>query len=139
MNIQLTQFQATMVFLRLWGNYDGPKRGAKYRLLPRLIDFNTPKVLSALLNIDIQWELQSTASQITPHRQIPFVQLVSDPCSLGMIGDSNLYLSSEFTIHERLLQYKQGLKVIILLHSQREALQCFLSYRLSVIWRPPGM
>ncbi|KAJ7072183.1 hypothetical protein C8F01DRAFT_1243260 [Mycena amicta] len=132
----------TKVTLHTWGNSNAIlRRGSHYRLSPRLVDFNTSKVLSTLLELDIK---ASTSRETN----VPFLQLVVDPRSFA---DDALFrekgkelIKAEASIQSmfRRLKDLSGLEQIagalVLKPSQHRAVQRILSSRLSVLWGPPG-
>lgn len=136
----------TMVILRTWGNRQPLlKEGAVYRLSPRLVDFNTTKILSALFEIDLRWasdqELYIDKTNLG-HHNIPFLQIIIDPNTLGKIPFAKKYLKTEGEI-QKLFRDLKGLGndvagSLVLKASQHKAAQRILANRLSVIWGPPG-
>ncbi|KIM40310.1 hypothetical protein M413DRAFT_73796 [Hebeloma cylindrosporum] len=132
----------TMVTLRTWGNWQPfLKEGAMYRLSPRLFDFNTTKILSALFEIDLLWASNYEASN--GHRDVPFLQIIIDPHTLGGMPCAKKYIKTEGEIQKLFRNLKSlGNDVagsLVLKASQHKATQRILSNRLSVIWGPPGM
>lgn len=135
----------TLVVLRTWGTAEMKfEEGAVYRLSPRLIDFNTTKVLSSLFEIDLSWgsEEYFYDNDYHPHRDVPFLQLVIEPNSLGKIAAARQYVKTENDIQNLFHELEDlGNDVagsLVLKVSQRTATQRILSNRLSVIWGPPG-
>jgi hypothetical protein len=138
----------TMVTLRTWGTCQAPLvQGALYRLSPRLVDFNTTKILSALFELDLEWKsaldnLSSQEVEYYPHAFIPFVQLMLDPTSLGQVSNAEQYVKTEKDIQKlfrdlrELGNEKAG--SLVLKTSQHRAAQRIMANRLSVIWGPPG-
>ncbi|KAF9529718.1 hypothetical protein CPB83DRAFT_868907 [Crepidotus variabilis] len=138
----------TMVALRSWGtNNTTFVQGAIYRLSPRLVDFNTTKILSALFEIDMDWEysleeLKESRGNSYPHAFIPFVQLILNPNSLGKTDQADAFLKTENQI-QSLFRQLRALKndvagSLVLKNSQHRATQRILTNRLSVIWGPPA-
>jgi hypothetical protein len=136
----------TMVTLRTWGNWQPSLEvGAVYRLSPRLIDFNTTKILSALFEIDLRWasnqELYVDEANLG-HHNVPFLQIIIDPNTLGRIPLAKEYIKTEGEI-QKLFRDLKGLGndvagSLVLKASQHKAAQRILANRLSVIWGPPG-
>ncbi|KAF7315521.1 AAA-12 domain-containing protein [Mycena indigotica] len=131
----------TRVVLKLWGQSNTLlKGGAHYRLSPRLVDFNTKKVLSTLLELDIKLTINPT--------DISFLQLIVDPRTFA--NDAEFHQRGqqlariEATIQNNLsmLSNSHGPEhqssALVLKASQHRAVQRMLSNRLSVLWGPPG-
>ncbi|KAK7036431.1 hypothetical protein VNI00_011628 [Paramarasmius palmivorus] len=111
-----------------------------YRLSPRLVDFNTPKILSTLFELDLRSEAEEP---------VPFLQLVLDP---NLFRQENRNSQSEESLKrirrqgvkaQSLFQQLKDLDVesagpLILKASQHRAALHVLMNRLSVIWGPPG-
>ncbi|KAF9560961.1 hypothetical protein CPC08DRAFT_735698 [Agrocybe pediades] len=142
--------QHTMVTVRTWGttNKSILKQGSVYRLSPRLVDFNTTKILSALFEIDLTWESEKEyygEEEDDTHYGVPFLQLIIDPASFGGVSgsaDAKQYVKTEGDI-QKLFRDLKGLGnekagSLVLKASQHRATQRILSNRLSVIWGPPG-
>ena len=137
----------TMVTLRTWGNRQPLlKEGAVYRLSPRLVDFNTTKILSALFEIDLRWDSDQELYIDEPyddHRNVPFLQIIIGPNTLSKIPFAKKYIKIEGEI-QKLFRDLKGLGndvagSLVLKASQHKATQRILANRLSVIWGPPGM
>ena len=109
--------------------------GQRYRLSPRLVDFNTSKVLHTLVEID----LDCMYADDTPS----FLQLLKGPDStLFSTQVCHLNLKQEQAIHR---QYKElrnlgidSAGALMLKNSQRKATRRILISNLAVIWGPPG-
>jgi hypothetical protein len=127
------QNQKEMVTVLAWGEY-GMKfvPGHRYRLSPRLVNFNIQKILSSLIEMD----LRSTASE----NDIPFLQIISDPKAFATgrnIALSTQYLKTETTIHKLFKQLQDlGCEELMPKPSQRRAMKRFLLYKLAVLWGP---
>lgn len=140
------QGQATMVALRIWGNWGTTfTPGSIYRLSPRLVDFNTSKILSALFEIDLRWESEGLLygdEEEDGHHSVPFLQLIMSPDSFGKVHDSKKFVKTEGDIQKFFRNLKDlGNNVagsLVLKPSQHRAAQRILSNRLSVVWGPPG-
>jgi hypothetical protein len=70
-------------------------RNSIYRLSPRLVDFNTAKILSALFELDMEWEsaldeLSPREREFCPHAFVPFMQLILGPTSFGEIPNAEI-------------------------------------------------
>ena len=141
--------RGTMVAMRTWGTSPIPFTiGATYRLSPRLVDFNTTKVLSSLFELDLQWESErelqtDEEKEMSPHSFVPFVQLILEPNSLGQIPASKLYVKTENEMQRLFRNLKElgndTAGSLALKASQHRATQRILTNRLSVIWGPPGI
>jgi hypothetical protein len=116
--------------------------GHRYRLSPRLIDFNLAKILSTLLELDLRLE-----GDVTNVPKIPFLQLITNPRSLvfdqkGSSDMSRTVLKTEYSIQSLFRELhdlgSDAAGALILKSSQRRAARRFLSQRLTVIWGPPG-
>ncbi|KAJ6497569.1 hypothetical protein C8R45DRAFT_822435 [Mycena sanguinolenta] len=133
--------QRTKVMVQAWGGW-GVKMvaGHHYRLSPRLIDFNTTKVLSTLLELDI------SATTIMDE-EVPFVQLILNPRSFGddpeFVEMCKDFVRVEGGIQRTFRQLKDldagggAAGALVLMPSQQRAVQRILSNRLSVLWGPP--
>lgn len=138
-----------MVTLRTWGTCQTPLvQGVVYRLSPRLVDFNTTKVLSALFELDLEWkssldDMSSKEEECRHHAFIPFVQLMLDPASLGQVPHAEQFTKAEIDIQRLFMKLgklgNEKAGSLILKSSQRRATQRILANRLSVIWGPPGI
>jgi hypothetical protein len=139
------QGQKTKVTLQTYGNPDATlvlQVGRQYRISPRLVDFNTTKLLSVLVELDFRC---SEPEGRCPN--VPFLKLISDPQSfaktLGLRSvQKNNYLETENTIQAQ-FQKLHGLGsdsagALVLKASQQQAAQSIMCNRLSVIWGPPG-
>ncbi|KAJ7188762.1 hypothetical protein C8R46DRAFT_1055706 [Mycena filopes] len=132
--------QRTKVTLQTWGEW-GVRfaAGLHYRLSPRLVDFNTTKVLSTLLELDI-------AATTRQDEEVPFLQLILDPKSFGddpeFIETGKEFVKVENNIQSMFRQLKTlsagAAEALVLKPSQHRAVQRILSSRLSVLWGPPG-
>ncbi|KAF8911535.1 hypothetical protein CPB84DRAFT_1722843 [Gymnopilus junonius] len=137
--------QHTMIALRTWGTGQLVfKEGEIYRLSPRLVDFNTTKVLSSLFESDLLWDSENdvAGNEEDLHHGIPFLQLITNPNSLGKMPVARQYLRTENEI-QKLFRDLRDLGnstagSLVLKPSQHKATQRILSNRLSVIWGPPG-
>ncbi|KAG7091140.1 hypothetical protein E1B28_010194 [Marasmius oreades] len=134
--------QHTQVILQTWSSDILTMKfvaGHLYRLSPRLVDFNTSKILTTLFELD----LRSEAGE-----QVPFLKLVLDPNSFRREIDSESYKFVEDsrkagTKLQSMFRELEGLGLegagpLVLKTSQHRAAQHVLSNRLSVIWGPPG-
>ncbi|KDR72127.1 hypothetical protein GALMADRAFT_74428 [Galerina marginata CBS 339.88] len=116
--------------------------GETYRLTPRLVDFNTRKTLSSLLDIDISWTT-SLSDFGSPHRQVPFLQLVHDVESFGNAAAFKEYTQIGSNL-QKIYEVPKYLKNdqaadLTLKTSQYNAAQHIFANRLSIVWGPPGI
>ncbi|KAG6902770.1 hypothetical protein C0995_011918 [Termitomyces sp. Mi166 len=137
---------STKVVLHAWGR-QGVKfiPGCKYRISPRLVDFNTSKTMAALLETDLLWGSAANEGYRAvedDHRRVPLLQMIADPDSFGHVARADeLFRTGD--IIQRLFRNLKNIDVdeassLILKPSQQRAAQKILSHRLSVIWGPPG-
>jgi hypothetical protein len=130
------QNQREVVTILAWGEY-GMKfvSGRRYRLSPRLVNFNVQKVLSALVELDLRCAAGGN--------DVPFLQLISNPKMFAMgrnIALSKQYFKTEKTV-QTLFKRRQELgcetsSALMPKRSQRRALRRFLLYKLAVLWGP---
>ncbi|KAF7362302.1 AAA-12 domain-containing protein [Mycena venus] len=134
--------QRTKVTVQTWGGWDVKfVAGHHYRLSPRLVDFNTTKILSTLLELDI-------ASTTGFGADVPFLQLILNPRSFGddfeFVQMGKEFVKVENNIQSTFRQLKDldvaggAAGALVLKPSQHRAVQRILSSRLSVLWGPPG-
>lgn len=133
----------TFVVLRTFGAYSlHLKPGARYRLSPRLVDFNVTKVLSTLVELDLQ-----TPAHPGYMLKPPFLQLFSDPKAFAKFSGEPESVVERYWTREGQIQRmfrelsglgSQAATSLLPKASQRNALRRILKYRLSVIWGPPG-
>ena len=135
----------TRVALRTWGTWSIRLEGGSiYRLSPRLIDFNTTKVLSTLFEMDLRWNTVEDYDydDYDIHRQIPYLQLILQPESFGEAYRGKELQKREAKIQKRFNELSRlevkGAGSLVLKASQHKAAQRILTNRLSVIWGPPG-
>lgn len=139
----------TTVTLRTWSTHKVPfVLGAVYRLSPRLVDFNTTKVLSALFEHDLEWksaqdDLPPQEKEASSHGFVPFLQLILDPGSFGQVPFGEQYVKIEKDIQTTFRTLRdlgdKGAGSLVLKASQHHATKRIMANRLSVIWGPPGM
>ncbi|KAG6850866.1 hypothetical protein H0H93_007484 [Arthromyces matolae] len=117
----------------------------RYRISPRLVDFNTSKNMAALLELDLQWSTAISLAAEPPsldHRNIPLIQMIMNPGSFQSTFCSTELLKKEQVIQKMFRELKDlGVEAagsLILKSSQHRAAKRILSQRLSVIWGPPG-
>ena len=138
----------SQVVIQTWAGSRAKKallRGRTYRLSPRLVDFNTTKMLSTLVELDLQ--TTSTTTTLPSNAQLPlFAELISRPKSFGgheraisFPGESRIkaVLDAEASLH-RLYTELHGLGnedagALVLKASQRRAARRILSERLTVM------
>jgi hypothetical protein len=121
--------------------------GRRYRLSPRLVDFNVAKVLSTLLELDLRWAARASGDADADGAP-PFLRLISDPASLALEkGPEGEAVGQAFLQKEHVIQrtFKQladlgsgDATTLLLKPSQRHAARRMLTHRLAVIWGPPG-
>jgi hypothetical protein len=138
----VVQGQRPRVKIKTWG-CPGPKliKGRRYRLSPRLVDFNITKVLSTLVELD----LRDGTSDPDSGDEVPFLQLITDPRSFTAGQDpgiSESFLDAEESIQRQLKRLKtrgsKDAEQLLLKSSQHLAAKRILSSRLAVVWGPPG-
>ncbi|KAJ7476303.1 hypothetical protein B0H11DRAFT_1727332 [Mycena galericulata] len=130
----------TRVTLKTWGKSDAALVvGRHYRLSPRLVDFNTTKVLSTLLELD----MQVTASR-GDHGNIPFLRLVLEPGSFsndpGFDQHGKELVVTETAAQDLMKNLANSHSIagaLVLKPSQQRAVHHILSNRLSILWGPP--
>ena len=133
----------TLVVIRTYGSPSLQlKKNARYRLSPRLVDFNVEKMLSTLVELDIQTPAHP-GYMLMP----PFLQLITDPRGFAKLqADDTMteyFLKAEDAIHRTFRELinlgNDVASALQLKPSQRHALRRILQHRLAVIWGPPGM
>jgi hypothetical protein len=133
------QGQRSKVTLWTWGSPNVKlSPGHRYRISPRLVDFNITKVLSTLVELDFR--CIGTEGQ---GQDVPFLEIISDPQSFAItLGQMGVYKTTENTIQSLFRQLddsgSESARALVLKVSQQQAAQRVLSNRLSVIWGPPG-
>jgi hypothetical protein len=137
------QGHSTVVMLQTWGSSSIKLiQGRRYRLSPRLVDFNLAKILSTLLELDLRLDGDATAVP-----KVPFLRLITKPRSLAFDQEESSDISKAIIKTEAVIQSlfrelhnlgSEAAGALILKSSQRRAAQRFLSQRLTVIWGPPG-
>lgn len=140
--------QLTLVTLRVWGPWQVKlEKGSHYRLSPRLVDFNTTKILSALFEHDLLCSESPNNHydkdrEVPNHYGVPLLQLIVDPKSFGKPEYAQEYLKVENGIQKLFRNLRDlGNEVagaLVLKPSQHKATHRILTNRLSVIWGPPG-
>ncbi|KAH6873749.1 hypothetical protein BKA70DRAFT_1129813 [Coprinopsis sp. MPI-PUGE-AT-0042] len=137
------------VGMRIWKRSRKPlRKGQRYRLLTRLVDFTTHKILACLFEYDLRWSDGRMSCSERPverdHQDIPFLQLITDPASLGKNAMHQALRSLGEEIHsvyDRLLTScgSPNINILSCKQSQYAAAQSVLSNRLTVVWGPPGL
>ncbi|EJD07958.1 uncharacterized protein FOMMEDRAFT_73019 [Fomitiporia mediterranea MF3/22] len=133
----------TFVVLRTFGDFNLRLRSnARYRLSPRLVDFNVTKVLSTLVELDLQ-----TPSHPGYMQKPPFLQLFSDSKAFAKFLSESDSIAERYWAEEKRIQRwfrelsglgQEAANSLLFKPSQEHALHRILKYRLSVIWGPPG-
>ncbi|KDQ50871.1 hypothetical protein JAAARDRAFT_211450 [Jaapia argillacea MUCL 33604] len=137
----------TKVVLNTWGTGGFPEgatgKGRRWRLSPRLVDFNLVKILSTLLELDLKCDRGDV--QEDDEDEVPFLQLISNPHAFSVRSASDMsaeMLKEEVSIHGMFRELaglgSVGASALCLKTSQRRATKRILANRLSVIWGPPG-
>jgi AAA domain len=108
--------------------------GQRFRLIPRYVDFNLPKILRNFLEIDIEARTD---------RKSLFLRLLENP---GQVGQTTI--GNEYDIREeiRLTSLYRQLQLLgnsdasqlVFKRSQREAMRSILKRQATIIWGPPG-
>ena len=137
------------VAIKTWGDADSPHLKLVpeqcYRISPRLVDFNTSKVLESLVEIDFRKD--DIAAEDPEHGSLPFIQLLMDPKSLGRERDPETILDGQANKKvgiktQSLMKELENLtgkdSPLVLRQSQAKAAKRILSNRLAVVWGPPG-
>lgn len=142
-----TTDRKTRVVLQTWsgtGATKAPLRGKTYRLSPRLVDFNTTKILSTLVELDLQTSPENTfIGDINPPL---FVELISRPKTFGEHWSyttslepfrRNAVLDAEASLHRLYTELRdlgnEHAGALVLKVSQRRAARRILSERLTVM------
>jgi hypothetical protein len=136
----------THVVMWTWSGNGAQKallEGRTYRLSPRLVDFNTTKVLSTLVELDLQMNLEVTP--ITDNLPL-FAELISNPKSFGgywpVVKSSgplhiSVVLDAEASLHHLYTELRnlgnESAGALVLKSSQRRAARRILSERLTVM------
>ncbi|KAL5512604.1 hypothetical protein ACEPAG_3257 [Sanghuangporus baumii] len=133
----------TFIVLRTFGDFNlRLKANTRYRLSPRLVDFNVTKILSTLLEVDLHTPA-NPGYMLKP----PFLQLFSDPKAFAKFSSESDSTAERYWAREVQIQRtfrelsglgKEAAGSLMLKPSQEHALRRILKYRLSVIWGPPG-
>ena len=137
----------SQVVIQTWSG-SGDKKllpGRTYRLSPRLVDFNTTKMLSTLVELDLQTTSTTTATTTTTSsitHPPPFITLISGPKLIygprpAASSPIKVVLNIETSLH-RLYTELHGLGnedagALVLKASQRRAIRRILSERLTVM------
>ncbi|KAJ7209787.1 hypothetical protein GGX14DRAFT_364698 [Mycena pura] len=133
--------QRTKVTVRTWGGDVPLVAGRHYRLSPRLVDFNTIKILATLLELDIR-----TATDLDS-AGVAFLRLILDPRSFSDNPEFRESGKQLVKVESNIQNMFRNLKdlndlggvagALVLKPSQHRAVQRILSSRLSVLWGPP--
>lgn len=112
-----------------------PTPGDTFRLLPRYVDFNLPKILRNFLEIDVS--SRSNAKSI-------FMKLLENPTEIGqaLVGDIPAFAKEEKRLHSLYQELSRlgnlDAKQLVFQPSQRRAMQSILKRQATIIWGPPG-
>ncbi|PPQ71223.1 hypothetical protein CVT26_011001 [Gymnopilus dilepis] len=139
----------TTVVIRVHDPRFLPQTGEIFRLSPRFVDFNIPKVLGSLFETDVNWEMAVNTTdeqgETQPqHRHIPFLHLITESASLQQAPArySKASIDIEDSIQTSYTNIegpgKDYASQLILQPSQRSAMLAALLHRLSIVWGPPG-
>jgi hypothetical protein len=138
----ISEGRETRVMLRTWGS-QGVKltRGRRYRLSPRLVDFNITKVLSTILELDMKCDPGPDGEP--RWENVPFLRLISDPHSFGREHEDSVEVMKTARARQNLFRELHSLGseaagALVLKASQQKAANRILSRRLAVVWGPPG-
>ncbi|KAH6869217.1 hypothetical protein BKA70DRAFT_1131921 [Coprinopsis sp. MPI-PUGE-AT-0042] len=147
--VDITQVSVDeIVAMHIWTRSRKPLQpGQRYRLIPRLVDFITDKVLACLFECDLRWadaRMSDSDHQLEgDHRNIPFIQFIADPASFGKNAMHEALFKVGEHIHgaydSSMISGGKGMSLLSCGPSQYAAIQSVLSNRLTVIWGPPGL
>lgn len=143
----------TLVICKTWGAFHLRLCPGKiYRISPRLVDFNLNKVLSTLIELDLQTPPNPPWHLIDP--PVPtYLRFIVNPRIFSTLKALHSENSDSDSLEKRLLEgerevfdtYRElsckGVKFaekLTLMRSQRSVLRRILTHRLSVVWGPPG-
>jgi hypothetical protein len=137
----------TQVVMRTWSGGGAAKTlsvGATYRLSPRLVDFNTTKMLSTLVELDLQ--MTPVATSLSDKSLPLFAELISKPKSFSGHGSAvspteafriKVVLDAETSMHRLYTELRElgneNAGALVLKASQRRAARRILSERLTVM------
>ena len=140
----MTKGDSTILALRTYGECTFSK-GKAYRLLLCFVDFNLVKVLSTLVELDLQVTDPSGDLSSLPQ----FIQLCIDPLQFSHHSSVSKEMSAKYIKTENVINglfrvlnslgTMDATLPLILKPSQRDAARKVLLNRLSVIWGPPGI
>lgn len=111
-----------------------PQKGEIIRVLPRLVDFNLPKVMKNLVRID---------QHATREGRSYFLNLLQDSEGIGarqMPDGSQLEAQALrlITVYNERNRISDDVRPLIFKRSQRAAMLSILRQHLTIIWGPPG-
>ena len=138
----ISKGQETQISLRTWGGQDVRITvGSRYRLSPRLVDFNMTKVLSTILELDLRCDPGINGG--ARREGVPFLQLILDPHTFGRKGENSaevmkIAASVQHLFREQHSLGSEAAGALVLKASQLKAANRILTSRLAVIWGPPG-
>ncbi|KAF4599971.1 hypothetical protein EYR40_007077 [Pleurotus pulmonarius] len=131
--------KVTTLSLSLWtGGTFQVEVGKKYRLSPRLVDFNITKILATLFELDVR----AGASDVE-QPDSPFWQLIKHPRQLRHVNTVTDDVVQASTNIQRLFREihdlgNESAGALMLQASQLQAAKRILANQLSVVWGPPG-
>ncbi|KAF7428775.1 hypothetical protein PC9H_008007 [Pleurotus ostreatus] len=131
--------KVTALTLNLWtGGTFQVEVGKKYRLSPRLVDFNITKVLATLFELDVR-----AGAGDVEQPDSPFWQLIKNPRRLRHVNTVTDDVIQASTSIQRLFREihdlgNESAGALMLQASQLQAAKRILSNQLSVVWGPPG-
>jgi hypothetical protein len=158
-DMQVFEGGVTSVVGRFWNGGGGIGRGGKglklvegkrYRISPRIVDFNGGKILSGLVECDLRYHHPLKSTSKSRLENVPFLHMILDPHSFSVFpstGTTGGFYSERLRKEEGVIQKLfrelgslgvKGAKNLVLKDSQREAMRRILTGRLSVVWGPPG-
>jgi len=108
--------------------------GQKFRLLRRLVDFNTSKILRNFLEIDVSSRMEKNF----------FLRLLEDPNQVGQGALPNRYENAreESRLHGLYRELRDlgnsDAVQLVFQRSQRRVMQSILKRQVTIAWGPPG-
>ncbi len=135
--INVLNENTTMITLQLFKSSDfALNPGDTFRLLPRYVDFNLPKILRNFLEIEVS--SPSDAKSV-------FMKLLENPTEIGRNLDGDIPVFEKegkrlYSLYHELSSRLGNLdaKQLVFQSSQRRAMESILKRRATIIWGPPG-